>query len=233
MWSKEYILRSVSVLNVILLSAAALFASSGVSHLLDAGIFKVPSLKRGAGALHTDVKPSSVQNPAFSDYLIISEQNIFHPERKVMSESAEKGLPPPELVLFGTIITDGFAAAYIEDKSSPYSTPGRGKRQRVLKKGNSISGFVLQEILKDRIILARGDEKLVVTLTPGEKKRAAEPLPAPAAVAAAKAGETKLGPTAAGSAKPAASAPAQVQKPREPARPGVIRMPFNKQPQHP
>lgn len=228
MGSKDYILRSVNVLNVLLLSAASLLVASGFSHLLEAGSFKNPHLKKGTVALQTDVKPSPVQNPAFSDYLIFSEQNIFHPERKVISESGEKDLPRPELVLFGTIITDGYVAAYIEDKHSPYSTPGRGKRQKVLKKGDSVSGFVLEEILKDRIILARGDEKLVVTISPGDKKRGIDPAPAPTGVQSAKSDAAHR---SAGlkPAKPTVPAQPQGQKPREPARPGVKRLPFNRQ----
>jgi hypothetical protein len=71
-------------------------------------------------------------------------------------------LPKPEFVLYGTLITDDLRLAYMEDLKAPRNSPGRGKRQTALKKGDTLSGFTLKEIEADRIIMARGEESLTV-----------------------------------------------------------------------
>jgi hypothetical protein len=226
MGAKDYVLQSANILNVLLLSAASVLIAGGVYPLLETGKYAEPSLKKTT-AVEIETRQSFV-SPAVSDYLIISEQNIFHPERKVPSDSGEKNLPRPELVLYGTMVSDGFSAAYVEDKRSPYSTPGRGKRQKVLKKGDVVSGFVLDEITSDRIILSRGDDKMSVVITPGEKKRGNESAAAPSAVNVAKA-DTAAKPAEVKPAIPVMPPSSQQAKPRLPARPGVKRLPFHQQ----
>lgn len=244
MGSKDYALRSVNIMNIVLLSAASLMFTNGASPLLEAGRYAEP-LQMKRAAVEAGAAPS-FRIPAAADYLIISEQNVFHPERKLQTAAAEKALPRPDLVLYGTMVADDYSAAYVEDLRAPWSTPGRGKRQKVLKKGDSVSGFVLNEIMKDRIILSRGEEEMTVAITPGEKKRAAADTAAAPATAAPASKSPSIPVSAAApaannpaKAKAAASAavrPAdsrmlpssQAPKPRLPARPGVKRMPFNK-----
>jgi hypothetical protein len=61
--------------------------------------------------------------------------------------------------------------AYMEDKKSPRTTPGRGKRQTALKKGDTLSGYTLKEIDPEQVILVRGDETLIVkVIDPNVKK---------------------------------------------------------------
>lgn len=117
------------------------------------------------------------QEASPSEYIIIAERNLFHSERVIPVEKKkeeEKALPPlpkPELVLYGTLISDDISLAYVEDKTSPITSPGRGKRIRVLKKGADIGGFILKEIKADMIELTRGEEKMTVNLTSPSKKR--------------------------------------------------------------
>lgn len=115
------------------------------------------------------------QEASSTEYLIIAEKNLFHPERVIpVEKKEEKALPPllkPEIVLYGTLISDNISLAYVEDKTSPITTPGRGKRVRVLKKGADIGGFILKEIKADMIELTRGEEKMTVNLTSPSKKR--------------------------------------------------------------
>ncbi len=84
------------------------------------------------------------------------------------------------MALYGTLIADDASLAFIEDKKAPYSTPGRGKRQTTLKKGDHLSGYIVSEIAADRIVLIKGDEKVVVMLDDKGKKRADESPAAPA-----------------------------------------------------
>ena len=120
-------------------------------------------------------KPAAAQSPSPADYAVISDQNLFHPERKIPPEGKEeKAIPRPEVVLYGTLIADDMSIAYIEDKKAPYSTPGRGKRQIALKKGDHLGEYVLTQVETDRIVLVKGDDKIVVMLTDGEKRKGSE-----------------------------------------------------------
>jgi hypothetical protein len=151
--------------------------------------------------------------------MVIAEQNLFHPDRKVPVEKKEaQQLPKPELILFGTLITDGMSVAYVDDKKNPKTSPGRGKRQTVMKKGDAVSGFILKEIETDRIMLVRGEETMVVYLSQGDKPRASEvagvgavsakPTPAAPAPAPRPGAPTPARPApAATSGAPASSAP--------------------------
>lgn len=136
----------------------------------------------------TEVLPPA-ETPArpVLDFITIGENNLFHPERKIPIEKTVQELPRPDLVLYGTIISDGSGMAFIENKRSPRITEGRGKRQTVIKKGDMVSGFVLKEILADRILLAQGDESMTVYLVEQSKRRGGES-PAKAAPAPAAAG---------------------------------------------
>lgn len=109
-------------------------------------------------------KPMSI--PSQTDYTLIAENNIFHPERKIPPEKKAEAppLPKPDIVLYGTLITDDVSLAYLEDLKAPRSTQGRGKRQLTLKKGDIISGFVLKDIEADKIVMSRGEERITVNV---------------------------------------------------------------------
>ena len=107
------------------------------------------------------------------DYVVVADENLFHPERRIPPEKkAEAVLPKPEFVLFGTLIAPNLSIAYMEDKKAPVTTPGRGNRQTTLKKGELLSGFTLKEIMKDKVVMARGEETIQVSLeNPGSPKK--------------------------------------------------------------
>ena len=96
------------------------------------------------------------------------------------------------MFLYGTLITDDASYAFIEDKKAPYSTPGRGKRQVTLKKGDHLSGYTLSEIEANRIVLVKGEDKVVVTLDESEKKRTGEVPAMPATARTATGGISAL-----------------------------------------
>jgi len=75
-------------------------------------------------------------------------------------------------VLYGTLLSGDMNIAYMEDKKSPQSTPGRGKRQTPLKPGESMSGFTLRKIDADKVVMARGDETIIVLLDDPQKPKA-------------------------------------------------------------
>lgn len=122
----------------------------------------------------SDKSSALPQNASLSDYAVIGDQNLFHPERIVPPEKKEeKAVPKPDLILYGTLITDQISIAFVEDRKAPRTTPGRGKRQTTLHKGDQLSGYILREIEANRIVFAKGEEKIVVLLEDGEKRKTA------------------------------------------------------------
>ena len=182
--------------------------------------FSLPQVK--AKTLEEEAAPAEKAQATLSpaDYLMIGENNLFHPDRRIPPEKTEeKLLPKPELVLYGTIITKDMSVAYVEDKKAPKTTQGRGDRQQVTKKGDVFGGFVLREIGTDRITLVRGDETMIVYLS-GEGKRRGTPAAAPARPAAT-AATAAPGAAAPPRQLPAGSAAGALAPPR-PLPPGSV-----------
>ena len=170
----RYLYTSVNILNLAILAAVIVIVVFAVIPLFRMGTkFTLPQVKPKPAA---EVAAPAEKQPAPSpvDYAMIGENNLFHPERKIPPlKTDEQALPRPDLVLYGTIIADGTTIAYIEDKKSPKTTPGRGNRQTAVKKGDVLSGFVVREIAADKIVLLRGDETMVVQLSQEKKGRGA------------------------------------------------------------
>ena len=168
----KYIFQSMNVMNGLLTAAVAIVAYFTVIPFLNLNIqMSLPAVKETVG--RSGEKTELPQNYSPVDYAVISEQNLFHPERKIpLEKKDEKAILRPEVVLYGTLIMDDMSIAFIEDKKAPYSTPGREKRQIVLKKGDNLNGYILREIEATRIVLVKGEEKIVVMLNEGEKRKA-------------------------------------------------------------
>jgi type II secretory pathway component PulC len=159
---RKYLLKNVSILNGMLLIFALLMANYSVSPFMGTSIRYVPpSLKESVPT--GKEKSSEYNSPSLADYVIVAEQNLFHPERKIPAEKKDEqqSLPKPEIVLYGTVISENARLAYIEDLKAPQSTAGRGKRQIVLKEGDTMGGFTLKEIEPDKIVMVRGEEKII------------------------------------------------------------------------
>lgn len=169
----RYILRSISVLNLLL--AAVL--------LLAVGYVLLPFSRAGIGSVRApQVKPAVKQAEdqkapeeqpfAAADYIVIADRNLFHPDRIIPIEKKEdKPLPKPDFVLYGTLIDGETKLAFMDDLKAPFTTPGRGKRQRVISQGGNLSGYVLSEVHEDRVVMVRGEEKIPVILDDKQNKR--------------------------------------------------------------
>ena len=163
--------RNINLLNIILITAIIILANYTVLPMFNMNIrYTLPAGKKTIG--DTDEKPAEGRIPSPSDYMIIAEENPFHPERKIpVEKKAEQPLPKPEFVLYGTLITDDISLAYLEDLKAPHSTQGRGRRQTVLKIGDIMSGFTVKEIEADTIVMVRGDEKITIPISDPSHKR--------------------------------------------------------------
>jgi hypothetical protein len=113
--------------------------------------------------------------PSPSDYMNIAEENLFHPERRIPPEKkVEPELPKPDFVVYGTMVSDDLKIAYLEDLKSPRTTPGRGKRQTAVKKGDLFSGFILKEVEADKIVMVRGEDTMTVHVIDKRKTKMRE-----------------------------------------------------------
>jgi hypothetical protein len=165
----KYICKNISLLNIMLFGVMLVAFYRLVLPFLNLNVHNVIPAAMQNKSNHDAAHISKISNPAAlspSEYVMIAEQNLFHPDRKVPAEKKEgtamQVLPSPEFVLYGTLVTDTIRVAYIEDAKSPRSTRGRGKRLTALTVGNSMSGFTLKQINEDKIIMARGEEIITI-----------------------------------------------------------------------
>lgn len=218
------LLRNINVLNIILLVAALLLADYVVLPLLNVKVKYVPAIPKKQSA-EKEEKPaqSQISNP--TDYTIIADQNLFHPERKIPPEKKQEvALPKPEFVLYGTMITDNMSFAYLEDKKAPRSTPGRGKRQTALKQGEAMSGYTLKEVAHDKVTMVKGEETLTLKVIDSSIKKDREAVSTPVT--------PSVSPAPAAQVQPAPGA--QPQRPaQQPSVPGGQAMRQRKTPYRP
>lgn len=167
----KYILRNINLLNILLIVAILIFINYTILPLFNMSIsYTLPRGKKPPVEQDEKIAESTV--PSLTDYVMIAEDNLFHPERKIPAEKADsQPIEQPEFMLYGTLITDGVSVAYLEDLKSPRSTQGRGKRQVAVKIGDNMSGFTLKEIYPDKVIMVRGEDTMVVDLLDSSSKK--------------------------------------------------------------
>jgi hypothetical protein len=215
----RYFLSNVNILNILLagiLVAVAYFTFSPGSSIRVR--HRKTVVKKTADKKPGEAKKTAQDEKNPTDYMIIAEQNLFHPDRKIPEQKTQKqavALPKPDFVLDGTLITDDMKIAFMEDKKAPVSTPGRANRQTPLKIGNSLSGFTLMEIDKDKVVMQRGEEKMVVALESPEKSKTRQSQQTPSAPQGFRPPQaTPAGAVRQGAGVPS-PAPAQQQNPRQ------------------
>ena len=166
----KYGLRSINVLNLLLVAVIATLTVYLFPSFTVKATYRSPAAQ-GTPELHEE-KVETGQNPPPSGYIVIAEQNLFHPERKIPPETKdEKEQPKPEIVLYGTLVADDMRLAYLEDCKAPQTTPGRGRRQTVVRQGDVVSGYLLNSIEDDRIVLTRGQEQIIALVNDPQKRR--------------------------------------------------------------
>jgi len=208
------LIQNANVLNVLLAIVILAFAAGiAISAIQTRRLYTTPRIKeKGPAAVE---QPVEVAAKMPSDYAVIGEQNLFHPERTIPVDKKVE-VPRPEVVLYGTMMGTE-RLALIEDKKNPVTTPGRGNRQRFVRKGEVISGYTVTDIMSDRITLARGDDKMTVMLADPGKQRTVD--------AGGPPGEPAAPPRAPGPARAPAAARPGVARPPQPQVPAVPRPP--------
>lgn len=163
--------RNINLLNITLITAIIILANYTVLPMFNMSIkYTLPAGEKIIG--DNEEKPADSHIPSPADYTMIAEENLFHPERKIPPEKKDdQSLPKPEFVLYGTLITEDLMLAYLEDLKAPYSTLGRGKRQKTMHVGDSLSSYTLSEVYHDRIVMVRGDDRIEVKLLDSQLKK--------------------------------------------------------------
>ncbi|MCC6345863.1 MAG: hypothetical protein IT388_01600 [Nitrospirales bacterium] len=220
------LLRHINLLNFLLLAAALFITCYLLVPLFSASVAVKPLPVRKIVSEQREATAAEAQRqaPSVMEYAVIGEQNVFHPERKIpVEKNEEKLLPKPEFSLYGTLITGAVSLAYMEDRKSPRSTPGRGKRQTALKVGDSLSGYTVKEIAPERVVMMRGEDRVEVkVISPDNKKDRTEPGTAASPPVPSQAGRMEEAPA---SARPASAA--RIERPArtvpQPQTPGGSR----------
>lgn len=209
MGKARYLLGNINPVNIMLAGALIFLINYMLLPFLNKSMqYPLPVIKKHEEIdSGSDKKTDQTKTPSTLDYAVITDQNLFHPERKIPVEVKEaQPLPKPDFVLYGTLISGDINIAYMEDKKSPQSTPERGKRQTPLKQGESMSGYTLKELSEDRVTMVRGEERMTVYLNdPQKPKQRSVTAPAPSTAAQG----TQFGPQASTAQASTAQAPSQ------------------------
>lgn len=125
----------------------------------------------------------SIDPGELSSYSIVADQNLFHPDRKIVivaEKKKEEPLPEeidkPEFILFGTLIADDVRIAFMESNESKSKQKRKSQTSKAMKEakekeknkkkrftvGDTLEGYTLKVINNENVILARGEEKLIV-----------------------------------------------------------------------
>ena len=160
--------KSVTPLNVMLLSSVlasliyiALYLAQIMTGAADPKIPKSYVEDQVRSSFKASKFDAKVEDPRI-------ENNLFHPDRKMLKRVALSSVHQPRMILYGTFITQDLQMAYLEDLESPHISNSGVRRQQALMKGDAISGFVLQDIRQDKVLLVRDQEKIWIRID--EKK---------------------------------------------------------------
>jgi len=176
--SSRSLLKNINLINIILIIGLVVFVVKFVIPSYRADLPTTPPttettvIKKGVikGAVQKEL-------PQLAEYTIIAEDNLFHPDRKlvVSKGGGNQTSQEPEFVLYGILLAEDVKVAYMEDLKSPYTTQGRGRRQRAVHIGEELSGYVLSEIYSDKVVMTKGDERKEVSLLDLTHKRKGKP----------------------------------------------------------
>jgi hypothetical protein len=128
------------------------------------GIKKSGTNVEGSPLVANQKEPASIES-----YILISEKNIFNPERKdfpimptPLTELPKKPMVRPKIILYGVTLAE-------DDQYALISNPGRplqkGEREiMTIKVGDRIGEYQLVKILTDRIIMEAPEDTVEILL---------------------------------------------------------------------
>lgn len=172
--SIKIFLKNINVLNLVLLAVAILLFLKLDNINIDKKMEFALS-KSEQTVTETEAKEDIKSATNYQNYSVITEKNLFHPSRRIKSDvKQDQQMVRPEIILYGTLITDEKRIAYIEDVKNNYSTPGRGKRQVTAKEGDMIAGYKLVKVSNESILLVNGSDKITINLNKQKDRKPME-----------------------------------------------------------
>lgn len=148
------------LLNALLLGASALAAIYVVRTVIARPPRATAAVAQTSPAANVaSQKPAEPQGPATASYAVVAARNLFSPTRTEApgpGTPAQQALQFPKPNLFGVVLKDGGAIAYLEDPST--------KRVAAYRVGDAIAGGTVQAIQPDQVLLARADGQVAVKL---------------------------------------------------------------------
>lgn len=116
-------------------------------------------------------EPASIRS-----YILISQKNIFSPERKdfpIVPDPLKKPFARPQIILYGVTITENVQFATLLNPGRPLR---KGEREMMtLKVGEQIGGYKIARVLPDRVAMENtGDTFEVLLYDPNMPKRRIE-----------------------------------------------------------
>ncbi len=94
-----------------------------------------------------------------ASFEVISKQDLFRPSRSATVKKVvktEKAPPKDPPKVFGTVIFNDFKSAILEDPDT--------KSTKTYKVNDSVAGYVISDILEDKVVLSRDGESFEVKL---------------------------------------------------------------------
>lgn len=131
------------------------------------GLLEEGGTKRGEPKTEgSPIMGSPKDTTSIASYIIISEKNIFNPERKEFSVTAtldqSKPMGRPQIILYGVTIKEDYQSATIVNPGRPLR---KGEREMItIKIGDRVGDYKLSKILPDRIMMETGEDSYEVLL---------------------------------------------------------------------
>lgn len=163
------VLVQITPLNLLLLGIIAASVFYIYTNFININVGFAPP--KNIAAETQEVKIEAEQTPSSVEYSIIADLNLFHPERIIPPEKKAEQLSKPDFVLYGIIIAEETKIAYLEDLKAPHTTAGRGKRQKTLQLGQTLSGYTLKEVHRDKILMTKAEDVIEVKINANRKAR--------------------------------------------------------------
>ncbi|KJR41864.1 hypothetical protein MCHI_002241 [Candidatus Magnetoovum chiemensis] len=172
------LLRNINILNITLLIAIAGLSYWGYKYYKTN--LTVDLSGKNSSVSASEATNLEERNKLLSkgDYSLIIEKNLFHPDRKFIKPAVEaqpqtaSDVPLPEFIVYGTIVSNELNVAYVVDKKTPYGTDGtRGERQRTLRLGDDLDGYVLNKITHDGVEFVRDGKSLTFDIINKDKNK--------------------------------------------------------------
>ena len=133
------------------------------------------SRQRTASAPVATSAAEKKEAPAPGQFRLISDKNIFSPDRKefpipLAPDIAKKPPVRPNVTLFGVVIGEGFQSAVI---TNPTRRADKGERETMtVKEGQKVGEYTVAKVLPDRITLeSPGDSFDLLLYDPTKQKK--------------------------------------------------------------